>query len=74
MEASTRTEASEVLTMDDYGAIRRARRGGKSIRQIAREFNLSRITDRFVFLLNSSSCPFGRGITSYAECDYPSLS
>jgi transposase len=35
-----------VLTVDDYGAIRRARRGGKSIRQIAREFNLSRITIR----------------------------
>jgi len=32
--------------MDDYGAIRRARRDGKSIRQIAREFNLSRITIR----------------------------
>jgi transposase len=35
-----------VLTVDDYGAIRRARRDGKSIRQIAREFNLSRITVR----------------------------
>ena len=32
--------------MDDYGAIRRARRDGKSIRQIAREFGLSRITIR----------------------------
>jgi transposase len=48
MEALTRTEATEVLTMDDYGAIRRARRDGKSIRQIAREFNLSRITIRKV--------------------------
>ena len=27
-----------MLTVDDYGAIRRARRDGKSIRQIAREF------------------------------------
>jgi transposase len=35
-----------VITVDDYGAIRRARRDGKSIRQIAREFNLSRITVR----------------------------
>jgi transposase len=35
-----------VLTVDDYGAIRRARRDGKSIRQIAREFGLSRITVR----------------------------
>ena len=32
--------------MDDYGAIRRARRDGKAIRQIAREFGLSRITVR----------------------------
>jgi len=32
--------------MDDYGAIRRAHRDGKSIRWIAREFNLSRITVR----------------------------
>jgi transposase len=48
MEASTRTEATEVLTMDDYGAIRRARRDGKSIRQIAREFHLSRVTIRKV--------------------------
>ena len=28
-----------MLTVDDYGAIRRARRDGKSIRQIAREFD-----------------------------------
>ncbi len=35
-----------MLTLDDYGAIRRAHRDGKSIRQIAREFNLSRITVR----------------------------
>jgi transposase len=31
-----------VLTVDDYGAIRRAHRDGKSIRQIAHEFNRSR--------------------------------
>jgi transposase len=37
-----------VLTVDDYGAIRRARRDGKSIRQIAREFGHSRITIRKV--------------------------
>ena len=35
-----------MLTVDDYGAIRRARRDGKSIRQIAREFNHSRNTVR----------------------------
>lgn len=35
-----------MLTVDDYGAIRRACRDGKSIRQIAREFGLSRITVR----------------------------
>jgi transposase len=45
---SPRTEAKEVLTMDDYGAIRRARRDGKSIRQLAREFGLSRKTVRYV--------------------------
>ena len=48
MESLTRTEAKKVVTVDDYGAIRRARRGGKSIRQLAREFNLSRITIRKV--------------------------
>jgi transposase len=36
----------DVLTVDDYGAIRRARRDGKSIRQIAGEFQHSRITIR----------------------------
>ena len=35
-----------MLTVDDYGAIRRARRDGKSIRQIAREFDHSRNTVR----------------------------
>jgi transposase len=34
--------------VDDYGAIRRAKRDGKSIRQIAREFHLSRNTVRKV--------------------------
>ena len=37
-----------MLTMDDYGAIRRAHRDGKSIRQIAREFELARKTVRYV--------------------------
>jgi transposase len=45
---SPRTEAKEVLTVDDYGAVRRAHRDGKSIRQIAREFELSRRTVRHV--------------------------
>jgi transposase len=35
-----------VLTVDDYGAIRRARRDGMSIRQIARQFEHSRKTVR----------------------------
>jgi transposase len=35
-----------MLTVDDYGAIRRARRDGKSIRLIASEFNHSRNTIR----------------------------
>ena len=35
-----------MLTVDDYGAIRRARRDGKSIRRIAREFDHSRNTVR----------------------------
>src|SRR3954452_6394156 len=33
-----------MLTVDDYGAIRRVHRDGKSIRQIACEFGFSRIT------------------------------
>jgi transposase len=37
-----------VLTVDDYGAIRRAHRDGKSIRVIAREFGHSRKTIRHV--------------------------
>ena len=48
MESLTRAEVKEVLTVDDYGTIRRVRRDGKSIRQIARAFNLSRITIRKV--------------------------
>ena len=35
-----------MLTVDDYGAIRRARRDGKSIRQIASDFQHSRNTVR----------------------------
>src|SRR5262245_55741973 len=42
----TSRRAKDVLTVDDYGAIRRAHRDGKSIRRIAREFGLSRITVR----------------------------
>jgi transposase len=44
----TCTEATKVLTVDDYGAIRRARRDGKSIRQIARDYGMSRNTIRHV--------------------------
>jgi transposase len=46
MERFTCTEVKEVLTVDDYGAIRRARRDGMSIRRIAREFEHSRTTVR----------------------------
>jgi transposase len=46
MESLTRAEAKEVLTVDDYGAIRRAHRDGDSIQQIAREFSHSRNTIR----------------------------
>jgi DNA invertase Pin-like site-specific DNA recombinase len=35
-------EDMDVLTVDDYGAIRRARRDGMSIRHIARAFHHSR--------------------------------
>jgi transposase len=45
-ERFTCTEDEEVLTVDDYGAIRRARRDGMSIRQIARQFGHSRTTVR----------------------------
>ena len=47
-ESLTRTEAKEMLTVDNYGAIRRARRDGKSIRQIARDFNHSRNAIRLI--------------------------
>jgi transposase len=39
-----------VLTVDDYGAIRRARRDGLSIRQIARNFGHSRKTVRHALI------------------------
>jgi transposase len=42
----TSRRIEDVLTVDDYGAIRRAHRDGKSIRMIARELGLSRITVR----------------------------
>jgi transposase len=42
MDRLTDTEAKDVVTVDDYGAIRRARRDGMSIRQIARQFGHSR--------------------------------
>src|SRR4051795_13140066 len=42
----TSRRVEDVLTVDDYGAIRRARRDGQSIRRIARELGLSRITVR----------------------------
>src|SRR6516165_11610555 len=42
----TSRRVKDVLTLDDYGAIRRAYRDGTSIRRIAREFGLSRITVR----------------------------
>jgi transposase len=42
------TEAEDVLTVDDYGAIRRARRDGLSIRQISRQFGHTRKTVRHV--------------------------
>jgi transposase len=41
-------EAEDVLTVDDYGAIRRARRDGMSIRQISRQFGHTRKTVRHV--------------------------
>ena len=37
-----------MLTVDDYGAIRRARRDGKSIRRVALDFDHSRNTIRYV--------------------------
>jgi transposase len=42
----------DVLTVDDYGAIRRARRDGMSIRQIASQFQHSRNTVRKILKLS----------------------
>jgi transposase len=42
----TQTEAKDVLTVDDYGAIRRAHRDGLPIKQIVREFGYSKNTIR----------------------------
>ncbi len=62
---STCTEAKEVLTVDDYGAIRRAYRDGKSIRWIAREFKLSRRTVRYVLKHSEpQSSPWTRNRTA----------
>jgi transposase len=46
MEHLTEPEGKDVVTVDDYGAIRRAHRDGMSIRQIARQFGHSRRTVR----------------------------
>jgi transposase len=46
MDRLTDTEGEDVVTVDDYGAIRRARRDGLSIRQIAQQFGHSRKTVR----------------------------
>jgi len=48
-----------VLTVDDYGAIRRARRDGMSIRQIARTFHHTRRKIRQV-LEESEPNPYTR--------------
>ena len=48
-----------MLTVDDYGAIRRARRDGKSIREIARTFHHTRRKIRQV-LTESEPCPYTR--------------
>ena len=46
MESLTHSEAEDVLTVEDYGAIRRAHRDGKPIKQIVREFGHARNTVR----------------------------
>ncbi|HKM54396.1 MAG TPA: IS21 family transposase [Isosphaeraceae bacterium] len=46
MDRLTCTEGKDVVTVDDYGAIRRAYRDGMSIRQIARQLGHSRRTVR----------------------------
>ena len=56
MDSFTRTEAMKVLTVDDYGAIRVARRDGGSIRQIAHDLHHSRDTVRDA-LENSEPTP-----------------
>jgi transposase len=53
------TEEKDVLTVDDYGAIRRAHRDGMSIRQIARDFGHSRRKIRQV-LTDSQPSPYTR--------------
>src|SRR5271166_2339442 len=45
-ESLTRTEAKGMLTVDDYGAIRKAHRDGMPIKQIALKFEHSRNTIR----------------------------
>ena len=60
-ERVTCTEVKEVLTVDDYGAIRRAHRDGKSIRAIARDFGHSRRTVRHVLKHGEPNpCPMTR--------------
>ena len=46
MESLTHREAKGMLTVDDYGAIRRAHRDGMPIKRIALEFKHSRNTIR----------------------------
>jgi transposase len=52
-------EVQDVLTVDDYGAIRRAHRDGMSIRQIARAFHHSRYKVRQV-LRQAEPLPYAR--------------
>jgi transposase len=49
-----------VLTVDDYGAIRRARRDGMSIRQISRQFGHTRKTVRHVLNHVEPAAPTNR--------------
>jgi transposase len=49
-----------VLTVDDYGAIRRARRDGMSIRQISRQFGHTRKTVRHVLNHAEPQAPTNR--------------
>lgn len=50
-----------MLTVDDYGAIRRARRDGMSIRQISRQFGHTRKTIRHVLDHAEPPAPTNRG-------------